>query len=306
MKKTKKTVQRLLDIYEAKGVHFGIRDNISRLPGNRFRLEVKVLSETKIADIQRHANDVKHALKLDFMEVVEDGKFVHIIISKDLDKDEYLLKNILNNPAYIEMQKNMNLAIPIGVDSQGIPVAIDLADSRFPHICISGTSGSGKSSCLKSMLLTLSSYSPRSVNLIIGDKANDLSQFSVLPHLSYPLVEDFDTLLRVLLLLNDEMNRRLPLKNTSQMEQLPSILVLIDEFISFMDEAAEKDSLNLATDTLQQLLRRGRHAKIHLILVAHDPTKKNMRINTSDLPVKMVFHVSNVHNSLIALGEGGC
>lgn len=60
-------------------------------------------------------------------------------------------------------------------------------------------------------------YPPSKVNLLIGDKANDLAQFKNLPHLSYPIIEDFDTFSNVLLVLKDEMDRRISMKNTEDL-----------------------------------------------------------------------------------------
>lgn len=301
-----KLVRKLLKSYAAKGVRFGIKKKVITLPNNRLRLSIKVLAETRVADIKRCANDVRLSLKLSVLEIKEEQTDISIVVSKDLPMDEHHLRNISKTPAFATAQKNMGLALSLGIDDLGNPVIVDLMDPRCPHIIVSGTSGSGKSVALKCMLtMTALMYPPSKVNFLIGDKANDLAQFKDLPHLSYPLIEDFDTFLNVLLVLKEEMDRRLGMKNTEEFSRLPIILCVVDEFNSLMSEAPDKRNSDLAVATITQILRMGRHARIHFILAAHNPTKANMQINTSDLPVKMAFQVSNAHNSVTALGGGG-
>lgn len=301
-----KFVRKLLMSYDAKGVRFDIKKKLIPLPNNRLRLNIKVLPETRVGDIKRYANDVRLSLKLSVLEVKEEQTDIFIVVSKDLPMDEHHLWNILRTPAFATARETMGLALSLGIDDLGNPVIVDLLDPRCPHIIVSGTSGSGKSVALKSMLTTtVLMYPPSKVNLLIGDKANDLAQFKDLPHLSYPLIEDFDTFLNALLVLKEEMNRRIGMKNTEGFSQLPIIVCVVDEFNSLMAEAPDKRISGLAVDTITQILRMGRHARIHFILAAHNPTKANMQINTSDLPVKMAFQVSNTHNSVTALGEGG-
>lgn len=304
-KHSTKLGRKLQHAFANRGVLIGLKEKVAQLPGNRRRFKVVVMPETRVADIAKVADDVRRTLKLDLLKVEIEHDAVYLILSKKLEEGEYLLVNLLNSPEYREAREVMGLAHPVGVDDLGYPIIIDLADSRFPHAVVCGTSGSGKSCGLKALLLTLLSYQPEMVNLIIGDAANELTQFSDLPHLAYPLIEDFHTLLKVLLILQDEMERRIFLKGSPQFDRLPFIVVVIDEFNSFMAEATDKEKLDLSVAALSQLLRRGRHARIHFVLAAHNPTKDNMKIDTSDLPVKMVFRVSNQHNSLTALGAGG-
>lgn len=182
----------------------------------------------------------------------------------------------------------------------------DIMDSCTPQADVSGTTGSGKSALLKCLLTSMIlTYSPQRINLIIGDHANDLSPFKDLLHLSLPLIRDSDTFLRALQVLKDEMERRTKLEGTDEFDKLSIIVCVFDEFNSFMSEADDKAKVKLAEKALSQLLRRGRHAKIHFILAAHNLTKANMHIDLSDMPAKIVFQVSTLNNSLTVLGKGG-
>lgn len=304
--KINKIIRKLEESYDAKGVHFEIKSTVTFLPGERLQLKVKFLPDTKGADIKRYANDVRLSLKLRNLDVVEKSKSVYLILSKNILEDENHLESILKTDEYREAHSAMGLAITIGINNLGEPVIVDLTSPRCPHIAVSGTTGAGKTIALKSILATIIwRYTPDKVNLLIGDRANELTQFRDLPHLSCPLIEDFDTLLKVMLLLKEEMDRRITMKNIPHYRQLPIIVVVIDEFNAFMGDAPSKEMTEMAVETITKILRMGRHAKIHLILAAHNPTRENMKINTSDLPVKMAFQVANTHNSVTALGEGG-
>lgn len=301
-----KVIRRLLESYKAKGVHFDIKPRVIPLPGDRLKLRVQFLPETKVADLKRYANDVRLSLKLAVLQVVEEAKSVYIIISKDILENENHLEYIIPSDEYRKAQKEMGLALPIGIIDLGDPLIVDLTSPRCPHIAVSGTTGAGKTVALRAILTTIiARYRPSQVNLLIEDKAADLSQFRGVPHLSHPLIEDFDTFLKVMMLLKEEMEKRIAMKNSTYYQELPIIVCVIDEFNSFMGDAPSKERTALAVETITQLLRMGRHAKIHFILAAHNPTRENMKINTSDLPVKMAFQVANTHNSVTALGEGG-
>lgn len=301
-----KKIRKLISAYAARNVNFDIYSKIENLNDDKYRLKVKMLQDTKVADIKKHLNDVRLHLKLEILDVVEEANAVYIIMEEERSPEENNLISLWRSPEYCDALKAKGLVCPIGLDQFGNPVIIDFMDNRTPHIVVSGTTGSGKSVALMCLLTTIISYhSPQKVSLLIGDKANDLSQFKDLPHLSYPLIEDFDTLLYVLLVLKDEMTRRINMKNTDEFSKLPIIVCMIDEFNSLISEAHDKSEMELAVNTIKQILRMGRHARIHFVLVAHNPTRVNMHVDISDIPVKMVFQVSNTNNSVTILGEGG-
>lgn len=237
-------------------------------------------------------------------QVVEEGTAVYIVASRKLPKKNGW-RHILESQEYSEACEEMGIAHPVGIDAMGNMVISDL--TKYPHAVVAGTTRSGKSVALKSLILTLVCiYPPKKVNLLIGDGASDLQQFSGLPHLSYPVINDGDSFFGVVLILKEEMERRIGMKHTNEFKQLPGIIFVIDEFSSFVSgNMKDKRKSGLLTEAISELLRRGRHAKIHLILAVHNPTKQNMRIDMGDIPVKLVFRVSNVHNSVTVLGEGG-
>ena len=143
------------------------------------------------------------------------------------------------------------------------------------------------------------------MDLLIADKSNDLTIFSDLPNLSYDIIHDFATLLRVVLALQAEMYRRINDKKLKFFAGYSHIVFVIDEFNGFVGEATDETEKHFFENAVSQILRMGRHAKITMIIAAHNPTRKNMLIDTSDMLVKVTFSVANVQNSVTAIGKGG-
>ena len=298
-----RTLRDLHGCYAVKGVFFDSKKKVKLLTDDRLKLTVKVLPNTNVAGIMKYKDDVRRALKLNLLEVIIDHDTIYFILSKERLTNNYGILSLMKKPEYSEARGTMDLPHAVGVDMLGNPILADLAE--YPHMVVSGTTGSGKSTALKTLLLGMLAYSPQKVNLIIADRANDLSQFADLPHLSCRIIEGSDTFLAAMFALRDEMNRRIGLKNTEDFEQLPSIVCVADEFNALIGGLVDRAKIRLAVATITEILRMGRHARIHLVFAAHNPTKANMQIDTSDFPVKMAFQVSKLHNSLAAIDEGG-
>ena len=296
--------KQIISFYEKRNVPIEIDKWDSIVHGKRYKFKVILKKRTKIDLIRKYAKDAQFYLELALFQVEEEGTAIYIVVSRKLPKKNGLL-HIFKSQKYSEAKEEMGIAHPVGIDAMGNPVISDL--TKYPHAVVVGTTRSGKSVALKSLLLNLvCMYPPTKINLLIGDGASDLQQFSRLPHLSYPVINDSDSFFSVVLLAKEEMERRISLKQTDEFKRLPSIIFIIDEFSSFVSgNKKDKRKLGLLTEAISELLRRGRHAKIHLILAVHNPTKQNMRIDMGDIPVKLVFRVSNVHNSVTVLGEGG-
>lgn len=297
--------RKLQEAYASRKVFFALKDQVKPLPGNRKQYEVKVLNATNLEGLEKYAEAVRRTLNLDSLKVVMEHDAINLVVSKELDEDEAHLFSLLSNPKVIKAWTDENLAIAVGITDLGEPRIIDLTDNRTPHVLVCGTTGSGKTTALRAILLNLLYHQPDRVNLIVGDRANDLSLFCDVPHLSYPLITDFDTLLKVVLMLKAEMERRIAMKNEAKFGRFPHIVVVIDEFNAFMTAPDDTKKQSLMVESLKNLLRMGRHAKIHFVLAAHNPTRKNMLIDTSDLPVKMAFKVSSANASVTAIGVGG-
>lgn len=296
-------VDKILGFYQENGVTFGI--NLFELSGIGYKFHVKVKKGTDIEKMRRLASNAQAYLRVDRFEVVQEGFDVYIYLTERLTSPKHWLKT-LSSQAYIDSYKHMGLMHPIGIDSTGKLVTADL--SKYPHALIAGSSGSGKTYALKNLLANLvGTYSPDQLNLLIGDMSGDLNMFSSVPHLSYQIVNEPEILLKVMLALHDELERRIKLKNAPEYHLLPKIVCVIDEFTTFISELelSDKKHSNLLVKTINDILQRGRHASIHLILATHNPTKESIKISTCNIPTRLVFRVANINNSVIALGKKG-
>lgn len=142
-------------------------------------------------------------------------------------------------------------------------------------------------------------------NLILFDVgANAMEPFNGLPHLSHPIVKDTETGIYVIEKLAEEMERRIKLE-FAELKNLPAIICIIDEYVSFINNIGSRKQSQQIESNISNLLRRGRNAKIHIILATQDPTLKNMKIDIGVIRTRMAFACAKYHNSIAILGEGG-
>ncbi len=295
--------KKIIKRYKRHGVSIDIKDKGITILQDRFKFKIKLLPGTRVDQIDKYSKDVQVSLKLPLFQVIQESLSIFIIASKESLKDNNLL-DIFKSSEYIAAKKIMQIAHPLGFDAMNKLVIADLA--LYPHLMLCGTTGSGKSTAIKSLLVSLlGGYSPNKVNILICDKAGDLLPFAELPHLSCPIIQDFEVFLNIMLLMRAEMERRISMKHLEEFSRLPIIVCVIDEFLAFISGADDKRSSKLVQDTLSDILRRGRHARIHMVLAAHNPTKQNVKIDISDIPTKMAFRVAKFTNSVTVLGESG-
>lgn len=212
-----------------------------------------------------------------------------------------LLKG-LKDQSYIKALREKTLAHYIGNDLSGNPVIGDFAEEV--HVLSTGTTNSGKSCSATSMILSLACfYSPKKVNLILCDKAAGLNKFSELPHCTCKCVrtdEDFEA---VMYMVFDEMERRSQLEGTEEFRKMSHIIIMIDEFPSFLSQ--DKKSAKIVHSIIADILRRGRHAKIHIVIFSTIGTSKKLDLEKNNLATKMCFRVSTSQESVSVIGRSG-
>lgn len=274
--------------------------------GDGFKFEIKLNGGTRIESVEKFISTVQYKLKIPVLKAVkENGVFYLATYTSHTLSLDNNLSRILKSEEYRSAFKMMNIAHPVGVDSNGNTVICDLV--KYPHAMVSGTTRSGKSTALKCLLVSLAKYSNEVVNLLIADRGAELSMFADLPHLSYPIIHTPNKLATVIMLLKDEMKRRtdLELSDQNRFEKLPYIVCIIDEFAWFIEEIDNSKKSEKVKKIINDILRYGRHNKIHLILSIHDPKQEIAKIELGDIRVKMVFQTVNSRKSSTALGSGG-
>ena len=259
----------------------------------RFIYTVKPKKGEKLSDIENKAESIQVALGLHLFYVYRDGIKIKIAVSEHDVKENKLLK-ILRSPSFAN--SDMELPLALGYDIMGGMYIADLA--KLHHLLIAGPTGSGKSVALKCLILSLIVNRPvTDVRLIVFEiGSGSLSQFSEVLHLYHHIVKDVETGVSVLESLVAEMDCRYALGEEA-CKSLEYLVCIIDEFDDTIANIDDNEDSKRFTKALNSLIRRGRKAKIILVLASHDPTVKTTKINVNLIDSRIVFTVLKHQNS---------
>lgn len=211
-------------------------------------------------------------------------------------------------------------AVPfiLGRDIEGDPQVVDVA--KTPHLLIAGTTGSGKSVCVNSLISTiLYKKRPDEVKMILVDpKVVELKIYNDVPHLLTPVITDPKKALQALQYCIDEMERRYSLldqlkvrniegynktiKTTDYLaDPLPYILVVIDEFADLMLTSSKQ-----LEPAVSRLTAKARAVGIHLVLATQRPSVDVITgVIKANIPSRIAFMVSSVTDSRVILDAPG-
>ncbi len=300
---------------------FGVKTQIAavhRGPAvTRFDVEVPTnVNMSKITKLQDDINlriAAKSAIRM--IAPVPNTSYVGIEVPNQI-QETVNLKEMINSTSFKE-SKPFTLNFALGKDVVGTPVCLDLAD--MPHLLISGTTGSGKSVCLNTMILSLLyKYSPQEVRFVIVDpKRVDLEPFKTIPHMMFgDIIEDVPTTNSMLTWAVEEMEERYKLLAKSHTKNIkdynnkakangekimPRIVIIMDEFADIMLQ--DKRGVG---DKVCALAQKARAAGIHLVLAAQRPSADIVEGPIkSNLPSRIVFRASSSIDSQVSLGEPG-
>lgn len=276
-----------------------------KLKSGIYVFEIETKGSTQETHIRKYAPDVQRKLKLSMFQVVKQNFTLSLIVSKKKIEYDHLPK-VLKSKRYKKNSKQMALPYVIGHNALGKLVVADI--SKFPHLLLGGATNSGKSVNLQALITSVAhSRSPAKVNFILIDTGvRSLWPFEGLLHLACPIIHDRMTAMYALEAVSSEMERRINLEYTDQnsYDQLPRLVLVIDEFPTLFT-GVEKDMAKSMQNMLSDLLQRGRHAKIHLVLAAQNPSFQNLKVDHANITVRGAFKCAKKNNSETILGEGG-
>lgn len=166
--------------YEAHGVQLSIKKKDTNISDDRIIFRIKLKYGTRVNDIEKYAGDVQMKLKLPFFNVITKEMDIYIVTSKEpLVGSDWL--QILTSREIRERIKRREIVHLIGTDAAGRVIINEL--TKYPHIVMVGTTGSGKSAAVKTLLVgLLLYYLPDKVNIIVCDLADELLEFNGFPH----------------------------------------------------------------------------------------------------------------------------
>ena len=278
------------------------------------RIRLKPASGVKVSSLANRAEDLQVALALDQPPLISPGKgFVAVDVPR-ADRQTMKLFDYLKGAGAKEKSPT---AFPVGVGIDGQTILSDFFDSNTCHVLVAGTSGSGKSEWLKSLVATLAfRNSPDRVRLALVDpKILTFSSVESSPYLWRPLATDIGAALAVLESAVSEMeNRYKTLAKEGFVSisdrikdgriDLPFIVLVFDEFADLI--LTGRDERKNFEDMVARLAGKGRAAGVHLVLATQRPDRTVVTgLIKSNLPMKVCLRVANATNSQIVLGETG-
>lgn len=328
-------LNQLADLLEVKLDEFGvIAKVVSVIPGPVVtRFEIQPAPGTKASKITNIAQDIARSLSVMSVRVVEviEGKSVIGVEIPNTNRKMVRLTEILSSTEFSQSASPLSMAL--GHDIAGNPVVVDLA--KMPHLLVAGTTGSGKSVGVNAMLLSLLFKSdPTQVRFIMIDpKVLELSVYEGIPHLLTPVITDMSDAANGLRWCVGEMDRRYKLMSAMgvrglgaynekvseakaagqplidplreedeiELEELPSIVVVVDEFADMIMVVGKK-----VEHLIARIAQKARAAGIHLILATQRPSVDVITgLIKANVPTRIAFQVSSKIDSRTILDQGG-
>jgi S-DNA-T family DNA segregation ATPase FtsK/SpoIIIE len=296
--------------------NFGVEATmVAMVSGPRVtRYELQLAAGTKVGKVANLKDDLSYALATTEIRILAPipGKQAVGVEVPNLSPNLVTLGDIYDDlPASASP-----LAVWLGKDISGAAVWTDLA--RMPHILIAGTTGSGKSGCINTILTSiLLRATPDEVRLILIDpKRIELGYYEAIPHLLTPVVSSPKEASAVLANVVTEMERRyerlsrlrarsLPEANRALRkrgeEELPYLLVVIDELADLMMVSPQE-----VEDAVIRLAQKSRAVGIHLVLATQRPSVDVITgMIKANVPSRIAFAVSSQTDSRVILDANG-
>jgi len=225
-------------------------------------------------------------------------------------RENVFLSEIISEENFLK--KENKLPIALGKSISGVPIISDL--SAMPHLLVAGTTGSGKSVCINSIIMSLLyKHTPNTCNFILVDpKMLELSTYEGIPHLLCPVITEAKKATAALGWTVREMENRYKLMtklgvknidgyNLKNKRAMPYIVLIVDEMSDLMLVAGKE-----IENYIQKLSQMARAAGIHIIMATQRPSVDVITGTIkANFPTRISFQVSSKIDSRTILGEQG-
>ncbi len=264
------------------------------------RFDVTTALGTRINKVSNLAEELAFSLGAQAARVYREGGVLHVEVPRDAPRTVTLLNlcaKLSNVPP--------NCAV-LGVDEGGAPLLLRLDSPDVAHVLLAGTTGSGKTALLRTLLLSLAmhNHAGRLQIVLIDPKGRGLAGLADLPHVWRPracpaadaVVAGVEAAAGLLDLLVAEMVRR-----DAAGHNLPMLVVAIDELADLLQAGGKQ-----VGEALTRLTQRGREAGIHVVAATQRPAAALMGgLAKANFPVRLVGSVVSPEDAKIAAGVGG-
>ena len=301
------------DFMEKILLDFGIEGKIKKInngPGVSLH-EFEPAPGIKVSKIINLADDLARSTSSESTRVaIIPGKNTVGIEIPNEKRQGVFLREIIDNEKF--KRKDIRLPIALGKSISGMPIVGDL--TAMPHLLIAGTTGSGKSVCINTIIVSLLyKLDPKLCKLILIDpKMLELSAYEGIPHLLSPVITDAKKATSALGWTVKEMNNRYKLMskvgvrnidgyNSKHDLKMPYIVVVVDEMSDLMLVAGKE-----IENYIQKLSQMARAAGIHIIMATQRPSVDVITGTIkANFPTRISFQVSSKIDSRTIMGEQG-
>jgi len=282
------------------------------------QFEITVGHGTKVSKVRNLSDDIQLALAARDIRIdapIPGKRSIGIEIPNRVSRP-VRLSEVTNSDRFQKSDSPLEAAL--GLDLNGNPVTLDLR--KMPHGLIAGATGSGKSVCINSILVSLLYKSaPHELKLMLIDpKMVELAPFNHIPHLVSPVITDVKAATESLKWAVDEMERRYQLfmhsgtrditrynklcdENKMYAQKLPYLLIVIDELADLMMMSPADVEL-----AISRLAQKARACGIHLILATQRPSVDVITGTLkSNIPTRIAFAVSSSVDSRTIIDQQG-
>ena len=318
----KELLQTVLESFKVPG------EVVGHVSGPRItRYEIKLNDGVKVNKVTEIENNIAMNLRARSLRILAPipGKNLIGVEVPNRETESITMRSIMDSDAW--QSNRMEIPIVLGKDVSGEPIVIDLAQA--PHLLIAGATGSGKSVCMNTLIMSLlMKFGPEDLKLILVDpKVVEMADYATLPHLITPVIDDSKKVPLALRWAAMEMDKRYkqladagvrklkdynnrPASDSPVLgrdgvplpEKLPVLIVIIDELADLMQTDAKSD----IETSISRIAAKGRAAGVHIVVATQRPSRDVITGTIkSNLPTRISFRVPSLTDSRVILDQKG-
>jgi len=296
---------------------FGIRAKVAEVNGGPAitQYAIKIAEGTKLSKIKGLQTDLALALAAPTgqirIEAPIPGRNLVGIEIPNRSPEYVTLYEIMNHP---DMKKEKSrLAVGLGLGVSGAPAMADI--KKMPHVLVAGSTGSGKSVCINTIITTLLfRNSPQELRFILVDpKRVELTGYNGIPHLLTPVITDAERVISALQWATKEMDKRYKMfaevgarniddyNEQSGFTAMEHIVIVIDELADIMLTAPSK-----VEDLIVRLAQMARATGMHLVIATQRPSVNVITgLIKANVPTRIAFNVASMIDSRVIIDIPG-